>query len=90
MAEEERVKLHKIIAKRKSSQAKVLRARIILLDDEGLTVNAIVSELGVVKNTVIKWVKRWKGNPKSSIIESLKDLPRSGCPDKFTAKQILE
>ena len=90
MTEEEKVKLHKIIAKRKSSQAKVLRARIILLDDEGLTVSAIASELGVVKNTVIKWVRRWKGNPESSVIERLKDLPRSGCPDKFTAEQICK
>jgi transposase len=55
LKEDEKVKLHKIIAKRKSSQAKVLRARIILLDDEGLTVSAIASEFGIVKNTVIKW-----------------------------------
>ena len=58
MTEEEKVKLNKIIAKRKSSQAKVLRARIILLDDEGMTVIAIAPELGIVKNTVIKWLGR--------------------------------
>jgi DNA-directed RNA polymerase sigma subunit (sigma70/sigma32) len=54
LTEEEKVMLNKIIAKRKSSQVKVLRARIILLDDEGMTVNAIASILGLVKNTVIK------------------------------------
>jgi len=90
LTEEEKVKLNKIIAKRKSSQAKVLRARIILLDDEGLTVSAIASELGIVKNTVIKWIMRWKRDPELSVAEKLKDLPRSGCPDKFTAEQICK
>ena len=90
MTEEEKVKLNKIIAKRKSSQAKVLRARIILLDDEGMTVSAIASELGIVKNTVIKWVRRWNGRPELSAAERLKDRPRSGCPDKFTAEQICK
>ena len=90
MTEEEKVKLNKIIAKRKSSQAKVLRARIILLHDEGMTVNAIASELGIAKNTVINWVRRWKGSPKLSLAERLKDRPRSGCPDKFTVEQICK
>jgi inosine/xanthosine triphosphate pyrophosphatase family protein len=49
LTEEEKVKLNKIIAKRKSSQAKALRARIILLDDEGMTVSAIASVPGIVK-----------------------------------------
>jgi len=40
LTEEEKVKLNKIIAQRKSPQAKALRARIILLDDEGMTVSA--------------------------------------------------
>jgi DNA-directed RNA polymerase sigma subunit (sigma70/sigma32) len=54
LTEEEKAKLNKIIARRKSSQAKVLRAQIILLNDEGMTVNEIASELGIVKNIVIK------------------------------------
>ena len=90
MTAEEKVKLNKIIAKRKSSQAKVLRARIILLDDEGMTVSAIASELGIAKNTVLKWVRRWQADPELSVAERLKDLPRSGCPDKFTAEQICK
>lgn len=90
MTAEEKVKLNRIIAKRNSSQAKVLRARIILLDDEGMTVNAIASIRGVVKNAVIKWVSRWQGSPELSVAERLKDLPRSGCPDKFTAEQICK
>jgi len=51
LKEDEKIKLHKIIAKRKLSQAKALRAQIILLDDEGLTVSTIASQLGIVKNT---------------------------------------
>jgi len=43
-----------------------------------MPVSVIALELGVVKNTVIKWVRRWKGNPKLSVAERLKDLPRSG------------
>jgi transposase len=90
LTKEEKEKLNKIIAKRKSSQAKVLRARIILLDDEGKTVNEIASELGIVKNTVLKWVRRWNGNSELDVAERLGDLPRSGCPDKFTAEQICQ
>lgn len=90
MTEEEKAKLNKIIARRKSSQAKVLRSRIILLDDEGKTVNEIASELGIVKNTVLKWVRRWNGSSKLDVDDRLEDLPRSGCPDKFTAEQICQ
>jgi transposase len=90
LTEEEKAKLNKIIARRKSSQAKVLRARIILLDDEGMTVNEIASELGVVKNTVLKWVRRWNGRSALDVAERLEDLPRSGCPDKFTPEQICQ
>ena len=90
MTEEEKAKLNKIIVRRKSSQAKVLRARIILLDDEGMTVNEIASELGVVKNTVLKWVRRWNGRSALDVAERLEDLLRSGCPDKFTPEQICQ
>lgn len=90
MTEEEKAKLNKIIARRKSSQAKVLRARIILLNEERMTVNEIASELGIVKNTVIKWVRRWNGSPELGVTERLEDLPRSGCPDKFTPEQICQ
>ncbi|MDD5267842.1 MAG: hypothetical protein PHO08_12060 [Methylococcales bacterium] len=58
--------------------------------DEDVTVSAIALELGIVKNTVIKWLRRWKGSPELSVAERLKDLPRTGCPDKFTAEQICK
>jgi transposase len=90
LTEEEKAKRNKIMARRKSSQAKVLRARILLLTDEGMTVNAIASELGIVKNTVIKWVRRWNGNSELGVSERLEDLPRSRCPDKFTPELICQ
>ncbi|MDD5632444.1 MAG: helix-turn-helix domain-containing protein [Methylococcales bacterium] len=58
--------------------------------DEDVTVSAIAPELGIVKRTVIKWLGRWKGSPGLSVAERLKDLPRTGCPDKFTAEQICK
>jgi hypothetical protein len=67
----------------------VLGARIVLLDDEGLTVGAIAS-LGIVKNTVIEWITRLKRDPESIVIERIKDLPRSGCLEKFTAEKICK
>jgi transposase len=55
-----------------------------------MTVNEIASELGIVKNTVLKWVRRWNGSSELDVAERLKDLPRSGCPDKFMAEQICK
>ena len=90
MTEEENEKLNKIIAKQTAPQAIARRARIILLAAQGKSISAIASTLGIVKNTVTKWLSRWNQNSELSVTERLEDLPRSGCPDKFTPEQICK
>lgn len=90
MTEEEKAKLNKIIAKPSSSQSIALRARIIVLADQGLGIKTIALALGIVKNTVKKWLTRWRKNSELGVVERLQDLPRSGCPDKFTPEQICK
>ncbi len=90
MTEEEKAKLNEIIAKPSSAQSIVPRARIILLAKQGVGIKAIALALGIVKNTVKKWLNRWSQSSELEVIERLQDLPRSGCPDKFTAEQICK
>jgi len=90
LTEEEKEKLNKIIAKPTSPQSIALRARIILLAKQGAGIKAIALALGIVKNTVKKWLNRWSQSSELSVIERLQDLPRSGCPDKFTPEQICK
>ena len=52
------------------------RARIVLLADDGLGTNEIVSRVGVSKPTVIAWKKRYAAGG----IAGLQDLPKPGRP----------
>jgi putative transposase len=90
LTEEEKEKLNKIISKPSSPQSIALRARIILLAKQGAGIKAIALALGIVKNTVKKWLNRWSQSSELDVIERLQDLPRSGCPDKFTPEQICK
>ena len=54
----------------------VQRARIVLLADDGLGTNEIVSRVGVSKPTVIAWKKRYAAGG----IAGLEDLPKPGRP----------
>jgi len=87
---EEKQKLNKIIAKPSSPQSIALRAGIILMSDQGLSIKAIAIAQGVVKNTVKKWLNRWRKSSGLSVIDRLQDLPRTGCPDKFTPEQVCK
>src|SRR4051795_462930 len=52
------------------------RARIVLLADEGIGTNEIVSRVGVSKPTVIAWKKRYA----AAGIAGLRDRPKPGRP----------
>ncbi len=90
MTDQEKETLNRLIAKHKTSQAQALRARIILQFYEGKNINAIATALGVVYNTVLKWTNRWKKHPEIDVEKRLEDLPRSGCPDKYSPEQICK
>jgi len=84
-------------------QAIAQRARMILLAFDGLDNQDIALQVGCERHAVGPWRRRWakdfdrlvliecceKPSALSPAIEQLlSDLPRSGCPGKFTAEQV--
>ena len=71
--------LEKIVNKRTSPQQMVVRAKIILMTSQGVSVGEITRTLGVSRVTVSKWKKRFlqKG------LDGLLDMPRPGRALKY-------
>ncbi len=70
-------------------QQEALRARMILLRDDGLGVREIARRLGVWPKTVRRWHQRWRLSPEDAgVAARLADAPKSGAPAKFSAEQI--
>ena len=63
-----------------------LRARIVLAAAAGLSNQQIADRLGVSRETVRKWRRRYSDRR----LAGLADLPRSGRPPRFTPVQIAE
>jgi transposase len=61
------------------------RARIVLLADEGVGTNEIVSRVGVSKPTVIAWKKRYA----AAGIAGLRDLPKPGRPAQIDEVAVV-
>lgn len=59
------------------------RAEIILLSEQGLSMNDIVEQTGLSKPVVNKWRQRFREHG----IDGLKDAPRSGKPRTITPEQ---
>jgi len=86
----ERAALESLVRKQTERQSIVMRAKIILLADEGLQHQEIAQELATTGNTVSVWVARWRalaGKPPQARLE---DAPRPGAPDKFSAEQLCQ
>lgn len=89
---------------RSESPMIVQRAKIILLAFEGRLNQAIAEEVGLVRNQVGVWRRRWKAAWESltllecseprrlcaAVRETLRDAPRSGGPGTFTPEQITQ
>ena len=86
-------------------QALAQRARMILLAFDGLRNEDIADRLGCERHAVGLWRRRWaeafgrlvlvecceKESALPQAIDALlSDLPRSGCPGKFTAEQVTQ
>lgn len=69
--------LRKIIRSGKSESRMVLRAKIILLANEGYKKAQIAKELHCDRGIVYKWLNRFE---ESYSLNALKDLSRSGRP----------
>ena len=88
LKEDERELLKKITAKRTEKYNIVLRAKIILMADEGMKFQDIAQKLEIRKDTVTDWTVRWHNTSDKPVKERLMDLPRSGAPDTFTPEQL--
>ena len=86
-------------------QARAQRARMILLAFEGWSNEDIADRVGCERHAVGIWRRRWaEAFPRLVLVECcekesalphaiedlLGDLPRSGCPGKFTAEQVTQ
>jgi len=89
LSAKERSDVEGLLRTHSTSQQLALRARIILLAADGLSVNETAERLGVWRKTVSEWRKRWlSGVLAHGVSERLGDKPRSGAPAVITAEQI--
>ncbi|WP_163370521.1 helix-turn-helix domain-containing protein [Endozoicomonas acroporae] len=89
LSEQQRSALDLIVRQRKSSQAMVLRAKIILLGAQGKSLQGTAKELSCNRETVTRWRKHWvERSDEMPVLEKLKEAPRPGAKPKFTEEQI--
>ncbi len=90
LEKDDREVLETITGKHSEKSSIVLRAKIILMADEGMKFQSIAQKLEIRKDTVTDWTVRWHDMAEKPIHERLQDLPRSGAPDTFTPKQLCQ
>ena len=91
----EKEALEAVTRRHSSGQQLVVRARIILLADEGKNNEQIARELKISVNTARLWRWRWLGLQEIalaelSVSERLEDAPRPGKPPTITAEQVCQ
>ena len=86
----ERVDLEGLVRSPSTAQGVALRARMILLLAEGLSITAAAERLGVWRKTVSQWRGRWLSSTacELSALARLSDAPRSGGPCRITAEEV--
>ena len=82
--EAERAELEGLARRRRTSQALVMRARIILRAADGASNTAIADALGVTKHTVGKWRERFARQR----LDGLLDEPRPGAPRRIGDEEV--
>ena len=95
LSEGEQQELEAVTRRHRSAQQLVLRARIVLLANDGKNNKQIAQALAITVDTVQLWRNRWFGFAglsldELSVVERLKDVPRPGAPAKITAEQICQ
>ena len=88
LSAEERGELQRLIRSHSTPQQLALRARMIVLGDDGVGVGETAERLGVWRKGVSFWRARWLAGGGESAAERLADAPRSGAPATITAEQI--
>jgi len=84
LSEAERRELQSLASRRSTAQGLAERARIVLACAEGDQNQQVAARLGVAKNTVGKWRRRFLDQR----LEGLRDEPRSGAPRTIEDEQI--
>ncbi len=80
-SDKEQARLRQLARSSKASFSVVLRARMILHLQQGLSPRQVAVRLGCGESTVRKWRSRWNRRPR---VESLWDAPRSGRPPRVS------
>jgi len=88
---EEREQLQALINRHHTPQQSALRAKIILLADEGKNHRQIARELEISRKMAQLWRRRWFEGVASGVgvADRLQDAPRSGAPATFELEQVL-
>ncbi|MEK7877142.1 MAG: IS630 family transposase [Pseudomonadota bacterium] len=84
LSEAERAELMSLASRRKTAQALALRARIVLACSEGGQNKAVAAKLGLNRQTVGKWRRRFVEHR----VDGLHDETRSGTPRTIEDAQI--
>ena len=98
--------LKRLCRRQTSPQRLVRRAKTILLAAEGFRNEAIATELGISRNSVSLWRRRWDAQTEGfqaaeaagdrdrtllkRIQSMLQDAPRPGAPSDFSAEQLAQ
>ncbi len=91
LSEAERTALEKMVSRHLTPQQMAMRARIILLAEQGSNHREIARALNITRDTARYWRHRWLESAQSgkSVAERLQDAQRSGAPATFTMEQVL-
>jgi len=82
----DRKALETLVRSSKTPQSIALRAKIILLSNDGQNADAVATSAGTTTRSVYKWRKRFKAFG----IDGLNDLPRPGQPKKLSGQKVNE
>lgn len=82
----ERQAVKRLAHSRTAPARAVERARVIQAALDGMTVEQIAVELGLARNTVYLWLKRFQARG----LAGLEDAPRGGRPPTYTREQVGE
>jgi putative transposase len=85
MTEGQRAELEMMERSHKIERRYAKRAQVLLLSDQGHTLDGIVARTGLSRRAVNKWRNRFR----TSGIAGLKDAPRSGPPRRIKAEQRM-
>lgn len=90
LSKAERTELNALVRAHKTSQQIAMRACIVLLLSEGLTVPEVARRLATTRTTVRLWRRHWFERRDATVIECLQDDPRPGAPLTFSAEQLCQ